>query len=98
VRHAIGQRGENLLLHATTSSNWTAELHRHIASRDDCIDCRIPEALHARFTCSTGPAQPSTEANFDAALPFLSGTAGLLLAAGLVRLQHGTVQRGPHNH
>jgi hypothetical protein len=31
-------------------------------------------------------------------LPFLSAAAGLLLAAGLVRLQYGTLQRGPHNH
>jgi hypothetical protein len=98
VRHAIGQRGENLLLHATTSSNWTAELHRHLAGRDDCIDCRIPEELQARFVCSSGPAQPAAEASSDAALPFLSGTAGLLLAVGLVRLQHGALQRGPHNH
>jgi molybdopterin/thiamine biosynthesis adenylyltransferase len=98
VRHAIGQRGENLLLHATTSNNWTAELHRHIAGRDDCIDCRIPEKPQARFACSTGPAQPGPKASSDAALPFLSGTAGLLLAAGLIRLQHGTLQRGPHNH
>jgi hypothetical protein len=98
VRHAIGQRGENLLLHATTSNNWTAELHRHIAGRDDCIDCRIPQELQARFACSIGPTQPGTKASSDAALPFLSGGAGLLLAAGLVRLQHGTLQEGSHNH
>jgi hypothetical protein len=97
VRHAIGQRGENLLLHATSSNNWTAELHRHLAGRDDCIDCRIPEELQARFTCSTGPTQPGTNSSFDAALPFLSGAAGLLLAVGLVRLQHGILQREPHN-
>ncbi|HXF37910.1 MAG TPA: hypothetical protein VNO17_12140, partial [Actinomycetota bacterium] len=35
VRHAIGQRGESILVHATTSPNWTAELHRHVAGRDN---------------------------------------------------------------
>jgi hypothetical protein len=99
ARHAIGQRGDNLLLHATTSRNWTSELHRHIAGRDDCIDCRIPTEAQPRFTCSSGPALPkTTTASPDAALPFLSAAAGLLLAAGLVRLQHGTLQAGPHNH
>lgn len=98
VRHAIGQRGAKLVLHATTSNNWTAELHRHIAGRDDCIDCRIPEELQARFACSIGSAQPGRKASSDAALPFLSGAAGLLLAAGLVRLQLGTLERGSHNH
>ena len=76
VRHAIGQRGANLVLHATTSNNWTAELHRHIGGRDDCIDCRIPQEVQARFACSMGPAQPGTKASSDAALPFLSGAAG----------------------
>ncbi len=98
VRHAIGQRGANLVLHATTSNNWTAELHRHIAGRDDCIDCRIPQEVQARFACSTGPAEPSNKASSDAALPFLSGAAGLLLAAALVRLQLGTLKHEPHNH
>jgi hypothetical protein len=98
VRHAIGQRGANLVLHATTSSNWTAEFHRHIADRDDCIDCRIPQELRADFTCSIGSVQPSRKTSPDAALPFLSAAAGLLLVAGLVRLQHGTLQLGPHNH
>jgi hypothetical protein len=98
VRHAIGQRGANLLVHATTSHNWTAELHRHIAGRDDCIDCRLPEEVEARFICSTGPAQPDTKTSSDAALPFLSGAAGLLLAAGLIQLQHGILQVGPYNH
>ena len=49
VRTAIGQRGENLLVHATTSPSWTAQLHRHIAGHDDCIDCRLPRGIEVRF-------------------------------------------------
>jgi hypothetical protein len=98
VRHAISQGGANLVLHATTSSNWTAELHRHIAGRDDCINCRIPDQRQPRFACSTGPTQPGTTTSSDAALPFLSGAAGLLLATARIRLQVGTLQHGPQNH
>jgi len=44
VRHAIASRGEPLLVHATTSTMWEAQLHRHIPDRDDCITCRMPNA------------------------------------------------------
>lgn len=42
VRHSIACRGEPLLVHATTSTMWEAQLHRHIPDRDDCISCRMP--------------------------------------------------------
>lgn len=96
VRAAVASRGFPIVLHATTSANWTAELHRHIAGRDDCIDCRFP-GLAPEFPCSTGPAKPGTVTTFsdialeaetsgDAALPFLSATAGLMLAIALLQL------------
>jgi hypothetical protein len=59
VRRAIGQRGEPVLIHATTSPNWTAELHRHLARRDGCIDCRLPQAATGAFRCATGPLPES---------------------------------------
>lgn len=90
VRHLIGQRGDPLILHATTGQGWEAQLHRHIAYRDDCIDCRFGHFVQPRFECSTGQLPQadglSTDDNGDAALPFLSASAGLLLAASLVRL------------
>jgi hypothetical protein len=58
VRTLVAQRGEPLLLHATTSPNWTAELHRHRPERDDCPRCRIPEDAVTDFDCSTGPETP----------------------------------------
>lgn len=102
ARHAIGQRGENILVHATTSPSWTAQLHRHIAGRDDCIECRLPSGTEVRFNCSEGPLPPTADAvggeSTDAALPFLSAGAGLLLLAGLLQLQAGELTELPHNH
>jgi hypothetical protein len=86
VRAAIAARGEPILLHATTSPQWTAELHRHIPGRDDCPACRMPNADGPQFACSTGPPDPTSSDSGDAALPFLSATAGLMLAISLLEL------------
>ncbi|SDL17364.1 hypothetical protein SAMN05428985_110186 [Nocardioides sp. YR527] len=87
VRDAVAQRGEPLLLHATTSANWTAELHRHIPGRDDCPACRLPTKTQASFACSEGHADPTDGQSGDAALPFLSAASGLLLCAALLDLR-----------
>jgi hypothetical protein len=86
VRALIAGRGEPFLLHATTSPNWSAQLHRHIAGRDDCPACRFPDEKQPSFTCSTGPSQPERPSSSDAALPFVSSLAGLQLAAALLQL------------
>ena len=86
VRALMTQRGEPLLLHATTSANWTAELHRHSPDRDDCPACRIPDTAQPKMACANGPAIPEQPSSPDAALPFLSAGAGLLLAAALADL------------
>jgi hypothetical protein len=98
VRTLIAQRGEPLLLHATTSPNWTAELHRHRPALDDCLACRIPDMARPQLTCSTGPAVPEEPGSPDAALPFLSAGAGLLLAATLADLPAATVLDHRTNH
>ena len=88
VREAIGQRGLPVILHATTSRAWQAQLHQHIVGRDDCIGCRFPSA-QPKFECSAGPVLNRSDngrSDGDAALPFLSATAGLLLLVGLYRL------------
>jgi hypothetical protein len=84
VRAALQARLPPLLLHATTSRQWQAQLHRHVPGRDDCLNCRLPGEL-AQTECSTGEVRAGEP---DAALPFLSATAGLLLAAQLARLSH----------
>lgn len=109
IRSAVAGRGFPIILHATTSINWTAELHRHIAGKDECIACRFPEAL-PDFECSSGPADPSARAvaskvngdeelSDDAALPFLSATAGLMLAISLLQIASDQpFIRGRENH
>jgi hypothetical protein len=99
VRHSIASMGRNVLMHASTSPNWTAELHRHLAGRDDCLDCRMGSESQTTFDCSTGPAPTrGGESGPDTALPFLSAAAGLLLLSGLIRLQEGIMDSGPANH
>jgi hypothetical protein len=99
IRETVAQSGEPLLLHATTSPNWTAELHRHVPGRDDCPACRIPSRTQATFLCSEGPADPSDHSSGDAALPFLSAMSGLLLCSALLDLTAGQrVLHGRTNH
>jgi hypothetical protein len=98
VRSLIAARGEPILLHATTSRTWEAQVHRHIAGRDDCIVCRMPDAeSQVRFGCSTVSLSSASSQSSDAALPFLSATAGLLLLSALYRLQYGVLAEGRHN-
>ena len=55
VRRAIVLRGGPVLLHAATSKDWTAELHRHVVSIDDCIVSRILyDSPPPAFVCSSG--------------------------------------------
>jgi hypothetical protein len=108
VRHAIGQRGEPVLIHATTSPNWTAELHRHLAGRDGCINCRLPQRAPGLLRCATGPLPETADVSEgsgggshrrpDAALPFLSAAAGLLLLAAMIQLEQGVISAHKANH
>lgn len=100
VRHVIGQRSEPILLHASTSREYTAELHRHRPAVDQCITCRFPDPGEPVFECSTAPEPVSDDAeeSRDAALPFLSATAGLMLTAALIQLPDGPLITGHANH
>jgi molybdopterin/thiamine biosynthesis adenylyltransferase len=98
VRQAVAARGQPILLHATTSRGWEAQLHRHIPGRDDCIVCRIPPAARqVELQCATVPLPGMPKPSTDAALPFLSASAALLLLSGLYRLQHGALAADPNN-
>lgn len=98
VRHAIACRGEPVILHATTSRTWEAQLHRHLPGHDDCITCRMPDPKsQVQLACATVSLEKAGEPSTDAALPFLSATAGLLLLSGLYRLQLGQLATDAHN-
>ncbi len=95
IRPLLQGRGQTVLLHATTTPNWSALVHRHVAGHDDCIICRLPIEDEPVFTCSTGTV--GEEVRVDASLPFLSAAAGLLLLADIVRLQLGRLLERPAN-
>jgi hypothetical protein len=98
VRHAVACRGEPIILHATTSRTWEAQLHRHLPGSDDCITCRMPDSKsRVQLACATVALESAGATSTDAALPFLSATAGLLLLGGLYRLQLGELANGTHN-
>jgi hypothetical protein len=97
VRGRIANRGESLVLHATTGENWMSQLHRHIPGVDDCIACRVWDITSPAFPCSTGTVTPQSERRGDAALPFLSAAAGLMLAVALQRLMDGSLAAGAIN-
>lgn len=98
VRTQIMARGEPIVLHATTSQTWEAQLHRHIPDRDDCLVCRMPAKREkVQFTCSTVEVGEVGSGSSDAALPFLSATAGLMLLSGLFRLEAGELLDEQHN-
>jgi hypothetical protein len=75
-----------VMLHATTSPNWESQLHRHRPARDRCLPCRLPEDAPVPECSRSTIATASTSSTVDAALPFLSATAGAMLAADVVRL------------
>ena len=97
VRAQLAYTQPTVLLHATTSPSWQAQVHRHIAGHDDCINCRLPDTSRLIFGCAEGPIPTPGGESRDAALPFLSGTAGLLLLVQLARLAAGCLLDRPQN-
>lgn len=110
VRAKVAAYGHPAVMHATTSPNWTAELHRQLVGIDCCLACRFPEDA-PRFECATDTIEPDgladdvlgevgedDESRKDAALPFLSAGAAALLAAGLLQLQSGQWRCHSANH
>jgi hypothetical protein len=85
VRWSMQNAIPPLMIHASTSRNWAVNFGHHIANRDDCIVDRFPEAT-TPLKCAEGKV-PAQKGGTDAALPFLSFLAGLLIVADLVRLK-----------
>lgn len=98
VRHLVAQRGDPVVLHATTSPAWEAQFHRHIPDLDDCICCRMPPDDAPRLKCSTAQAAKRPDGtSVDAALPFLSAAAALMLVRGMFLLQRGLIRSTKSN-
>lgn len=97
VRSHLATYSHPMAITGATSPNWTADLHRYRAGLDGCIECRHPNTAEATFACSTAIVPTGEGSSADASLSFLSGTAALLCAAALVRLQAGEVG-GDVNH
>jgi hypothetical protein len=106
VRPSVAAYSHPAVLAAATSHNWTAELHRHLVLRDGCVTCRFPESAPV-FECATGSvdeptaedaAPPGQAQGSDMSLPFLSASAGLLGAVGLLQLQYGHWPTHGRNH
>ena len=97
VRTRVAMLGMPILLHATTSRNFEAQLHRHIPERDDCIICRLPKKDDpSAFKCAEVTIK-GEEGSSDASLAFLSGAAGVMLASALYRLASGEIAKEEHN-
>jgi hypothetical protein len=87
VRLAMQHSVPPLMIHASTTSNWGTNHGRHLPGRDDCLADRFPAEVSAdALTCATGQVEIA-ETSVDAALPFASMFAGLLIASDLVRAQ-----------
>jgi hypothetical protein len=95
ARSFLQARQPTVLLHATTSTNFAAQFHRHITGIDDCIECRLPPGV-LDLGCATNVIQVSGH-SFDAAVGHVSAAAGLLVLAGLARLQLGALASLPTN-
>jgi hypothetical protein len=96
-RHLVSTRRENVVLQATTSSNWSSQVHRHVLGRDGCVFCRTGRLEPVAFGCSTATVVRQDGGSEDAALPFLSAAAGLMLVTMLERLQRGHLIELPGN-
>jgi hypothetical protein len=87
VRLAMQHSVPPLMIHASTTLNWGVNHGRHIPGRDDCLADRFPvEVSSDKLMCATGQIEAS-EMVMDAALPFASLFAGLLIVADLIRAQ-----------
>jgi len=88
VRPNMAHQVPPLMIQASTNRNWGVNFGRHIPGRDDCLAERfagfIPES---KLRCASGEVEDVSGKKTDAALPFLSFFAGLLIAIDLIRLK-----------
>ena len=88
VRYVIEQSYPPVQIYGTTGANWNATLMRHLPDMDPCSNCIFPPDMSKSATsCATGTVvDAESSGEVDAALPFLSFTAGLMTAAEILKL------------
>jgi molybdopterin/thiamine biosynthesis adenylyltransferase len=90
VRYHIESGFPSLQIYATTGKNWQANLIRHSPNHGACSCCLFPpdqtQAITKCATMSLDSRKPDDDEN-DAALPFLSYAAGLMVAAEICKLE-----------
>jgi hypothetical protein len=85
VRGSMQHNVPPLMIHASTSANWGVNHGRHLPATDDCLVDRFPREVAANdMRCAEGEAVVE-DVRVDAALPFASLFAGLLVAVDLLR-------------
>lgn len=88
VRASMQANVPPLMVQASTKRDWGVNHGRHIPFVDDCILDRFPSGTNdSQLQCSEGPLPEAKGQQPDAALPFLSALAGLLVVAELFRLK-----------
>jgi hypothetical protein len=88
VRFSMQNNFPPLMIHASTTANWGINHGRHMPGKDDCLADRFPVQISKEeLTCATGQVETENNDSVDAALPFSSLFAGLLIVADLVRAQ-----------
>ena len=87
VRFSMQNNVPPVMIHASTTANWGVNHGRHLPGTDDCLADRFPNEVSAdALVCATSETIVQDE-RIDAALPFCSLFAGLLVTAELLRLQ-----------
>ena len=87
VRFSMQNNVPPVMIHASTTANWGVNHGRHLPGNDDCLADRFPNVVGGdALVCASGETIDH-EDRIDAALPFCSLFAGLLVVAELVRLQ-----------
>lgn len=84
-------------IQASTGTNWNVSYGRHIPFVDDCQVDRFPSEPAAPLACGAGQVITDTGHKEDAAFPFCSFTAGLFVAAGVVRSAIGAEGAAPNS-
>lgn len=86
VRAVIENNFPPLQIYGTTGRHWQATVIRHMPLEDPCSCCLFPETAHAAMACATGSVPRTVGGEqMDAALPFLSFSAGAMAASEILK-------------
>lgn len=86
VRWAIQSNIPPLMLQGSTGRGWTINVGRHIPSVDFCLACCFPHTSDTRMSCGAGQLPGESSGSADAALPFVSPWAAILVVGEMAKL------------